>query len=801
MYFTKKGTMKKRKVFLFLVLATIFSSSLSAQSIRSLLRKGKQQYEVRAYTKAIETYQQILSRRDNQVEALSYIAECYRQLNQMEEAADHFAQAVQQVSQVEPIHILNFGKTLKALGRYGQAEQVFRIYAERNAPLGNHYAASCEFAASRQEMKSEFQVTNEPINSTAADFGPTFYLDQVAFSSGRTDVQRSTYDWDGQAKNQLFVAQVGIDGLLQPARFLKGTATNRSEGPVSFSATGEKVAFTINDFISGIRSVPGPGNELVLYLADLGSNGAWFNEKPFRHNTSDSQTGYPCFTPDGSAMFFASNRNGGYGGYDLYIAYREGNNWSIPINLGPTVNSAGDEISPFYDGQTLYFASDYHYGFGGFDIFSATEDNGVWEKVTNLGQPVNSSRDDFGYIYDDFKNIGYFSSNRPGGRGAEDIYKVSKSSMANITLRVVSAVDGSPVSFANIDLSGLGSAVSGGNTRVVTDSRGVYTFPKPYNINGEIVITSPGYLAENYQLNLARLEENNNEVTIRLSPEGNLYVGGVVSYIGNRPLSNVTITARNLNSGTSRQTQTNPSGNFQINLEANTPYMIIYSAPGYREIRRNINTASLPANELGVLPLATTSDIGDPRPPNPPDNSNTVRSGFAIQLGAVAKRPDLSRYNDLRALNAGEVYLKESASLYRIRYGVFPDRLTANRYLSAVKAKGYPDAYIVEEEGVSSGQTGGGAPVTPPVTNNPNQGNYKIQLAALSSTRWFNPSTPVLSLGRIEDRTRGNLTIKLLSSFSSLEAARRALSIVKENGFPTAFIVLDQNGTLERIKN
>lgn len=797
--------MIKRKILLLILLATTVSTALSAQSIRSLLRKGKQQYEVRAYTKAIETYQQVLERRDDQVEALSYIADCYRQLNQMEEAADHYARAVQRVSQVEDIHILNFGKTLKALGRYGQAEQVFRIYAERNAPLGNHYASSCEFAASRQDMPSDYQVTNEPINSSAADFGPTFYLDQVAFASGRTDVQRSTYDWDGQAKNQLFVAQIGMDGLLQPARFLKGTATNRSEGPISFSPTGDKVAFTINDFISGIRTVPGRGNELVLYLADLGSNGAWFNEKPFPRNTSDSQTGYPSFTPDGSAMFFASNRAGGYGGYDLYIAYREGENWSIPINLGPTVNTAGDEIAPFYNGEDLYFASDYHFGFGGFDVFTARQENGVWVEVNNIGQPINSSRDDFGYIYDDFKNIGYFTSNRPGGRGAEDIYKVTKTSTGNITLRVVSAADGSPISFANIDLSGLGSAISGGSTRVVSDARGVYTFPMPYNIDGEIVVTSPGYLSERYPLSSANLA-NSNEVVIRLSPEGNLYTGGVVSYLGNRPIPNVTVIARNLNTGSSRQARTDQRGNFELNLEANTPYMIIYSAPGYREIRRNINTASLTSNELGTLPLATTSDANDPNPepPQPPDNR--IQSGFSIQLGALGKRPDLNEYSNLNSINAGDVYVKEARNIFRVRYGVFPDRSSANRYLAAVKAKGYRDAYIVAEEGASVGNnpspaTGGDAVQPPPVNNNPQQGNYKIQLAALSTTRWFNPSTAILSLGSIEDRPRGNLTIKLLSSFSSLQAAQQALNVVKQNGFPTAFIVLDQNGTLQRIRN
>jgi cell division septation protein DedD len=184
-----------------------------------------------------------------------------------------------------------------------------------------------------------------------------------------------------------------------------------------------------------------------------------------------------------------------------------------------------------------------------------------------------------------------------------------------------------------------------------------------------------------------------------------------------------------------------------------------------------------------------------------------MQSGFSIQLGALGKRPDLNRYSNLNSLNAGDVYVKESGNIFRIRYGVFPDRASADRYLSSVKAKGYRDAYIVPEEGAmiggstSPGNTGENPTPPPPVTNNPTQGNYKIQLAALSSTRWFNPSTTILSLGQIEDRRRGNLTIKLLSSFSSMEAAQRALNVVKQNGFPTAFIVLDQNGNLERIRN
>ncbi|GAB5550767.1 MAG: hypothetical protein Sapg2KO_03580 [Saprospiraceae bacterium] len=809
----------KRILFLALVFMGIGSISVSAQSVRSLLRKAKQQYDVRAYTKAIETYQQVLDRRKDNTEALSYLGDCYRHLNQMEEAADKYAQAMQDLKGIEDKHILNFGKTLKALERYSQAEQVFKVYANRNPTLGNHYAASCEFARNQEGMQTDYAVSNERINSTASDFGAAFYLEDVVFASGRTDVQRSTYNWDGQAKNQLFVSRLGLDGFLQPPRYLKGAASNRGEGPASFSPEGNIIAFTNNDFISGIRQIPSDGNELVLYLAELGTTGTWFNEKPFPQNDPNSKTGYPAFTPDGSAMFFASDRAGGYGGYDLYISYLDNNVWSIPINLGPVVNTAGDEISPFFDGTDLYFASDYHYGFGGFDNFKAEQRNGQWSVVTNLGVPSNSSRDDYGFIYDNFKNIGYLTSNRPGGRGAEDIYKVSKATNNNVVLRIINGADGNPISFANIDFGACGQAIAGGSAQAVSDARGVYSFPVPFEINCEIIISSPGFTPRTYPLSTAALI-GGGDLEIVMSREGETYSGKVERYQTRQPLEGISVTARNLNTGSSTQVFSDRTGTFNIGLEGNTPYMLIYSSAGYREIRRNVNTATLGADGLGTMSLSLTSELppynndidNDPFPPNPPDGNNNpvLQSGFSVQLGALGKRPDVNRYSNLNSLNAGDVYIKEEGNVFKVRYGVFPNRADAQRLVSSVRGKGYRDAYVVPENGVSIG--GATNPVTnrppvtnppvnrPPVTNPPvnTTGSYKIQLAALRNTRFFDPSK-ITSLGTIQDYRRGDLIIKVLGNFGSVQAAQSALLQVKQNGFPTAFIVVDQNGTLQRL--
>ncbi|MEM6378762.1 MAG: carboxypeptidase regulatory-like domain-containing protein, partial [Bacteroidota bacterium] len=467
-----------------------------------------------------------------------------------------------------------------------------------------------------------------------------------------------------------------------------------------------------------------------------------------------------------------------------------------------------------FDGTDLYFASDYHYGFGGFDNFKAEQRNGQWSVVTNLGIPTNSSRDDYGYIFDNFKNIGYLTSNRPGGRGAEDIYKVSRATNNSVVLRVINGADGSPISFANLDFGACGQAIAGGNSQVVSDARGVYSFPVPFEIDCEVIVSSPGFATRTYSLRTPALI-GGGDLEVVMTREGESYMGRVVRYQNNQPIEGISVTARNLNTGSSAQVFSDQTGTFNIALEGNTPYMLIYSSPGYREIRRNVNTTSLGTDGLGTMALSLTSELPptdpgvNPQPQPPIDGGGGLQSGFSVQLGALGKRPDVNKYSNLNSLNAGDVYIKEDGNIYRVRYGVFPTRADAQRLVSSIRNRGYRDAYVVPESGAA---IGGAPPATqppvtnppvnnrPPVTNPPANysGNYKIQLAALRNTRFFDPSG-IANLGTIQDYKRGDLTIKVLGSFNSAQEAQNVLAQVKRNGFPTAFIVVDQNGNLQRL--
>ncbi len=201
--------------------------------------------------------------------------------------------------------------------------------------------------------------------------------------------------------------------------------------PFSVSKDGKTFFSCLNTLASGVRHPyngdlkDGSAFEMGYFninsLADLKGNSTLFPHYP-------NKSGFPHLSADAKTLYFeAKGLPGGYGGYDLYVSYLENGQWSAPVNLGPNINTNGDEISPFVDEEgVLYFSSDGHKGFGGFDIFRADYIEGTWKDVCNLGFGVNSSQDDLYFVFDTTNNIAYFSSNRKGGKGDYDIYSAAQ---------------------------------------------------------------------------------------------------------------------------------------------------------------------------------------------------------------------------------------------------------------------------------------------------------------------------------------------------------------------------------------
>ena len=283
--------------------------------------------------------------------------------------------------------------------------------------------AIASFAQDKAEAAVSIQNVRE-INSPAVDYSPTYYGNGLVFVSSRNRggfINSAT----GETYYELFHAPFGANGQpVRPRLFSIEINSALHEGPVTFDRQENTMYFTRSNQESGEGKADETGTvRLKIYRATRGIyDWEGVEELPFNNDTYTCM--HPSLSADGSKLFFASNMPvEGYGGMDIYMVIRINNQWSAPINLGPEINTPGQEGFPFFhENGTLFFSSNGHNGLGGMDVFSIDLSNSRWGALTNLGAPINSSSHDFGFIMDDSGRKGYFSSNRKGGMGKDDIY-------------------------------------------------------------------------------------------------------------------------------------------------------------------------------------------------------------------------------------------------------------------------------------------------------------------------------------------------------------------------------------------
>ncbi|MEM1219906.1 MAG: tetratricopeptide repeat protein, partial [Bacteroidota bacterium] len=286
------GILKKT---LILALVLVATQLVHAQPT---LSKADKQYDLHAYNLAIKSYLRVLERQPNNIDALSKLADCYFFLNRMEEAQTYYERAIK-TGKASPFVHFQYGQTLKSIGQYDLAKAEFLKYASSYPIDGNQFAESCDFATARLNAPSQFSVRGEYVNTTAADFGPTFYQDYVVFASSRIDMKRQselnqTATWTGSAKNQLFISTRDENQYLTQPNFLRSDLNNHyGEGPIAYSPDGRYVAITKNNFADGTRQLPQTGIEMSIYLAEVSLNGDWEDPIPFPHNGPGFSNGYP----------------------------------------------------------------------------------------------------------------------------------------------------------------------------------------------------------------------------------------------------------------------------------------------------------------------------------------------------------------------------------------------------------------------------------------------------------------------------------------------------------------------------
>jgi len=372
-----------------------------------------------SYKKAIGLYEKALEYKDDQTPKLQ-LANCYRKLNQPDKALDWYKKALVD-GPISKEDMLHYGQVLSTMQQYDSAHVVL-----------NEYQHLEEWAGDRAEGFKHLDIffhneiayiINESIfNSTEADFSPSFTEKGVMFVTGRPfkGMLKPRYDSDETYFLNLFEVMKGE----APRQLERGINTRFHEGPSILYSDFTKMIFTRNNYLSHRHGESKSGvMHLKLYLTEL-QDGEWTKPVEFPYNSDEYSIGHPTLSTDEQTLYFASDMPGGFGGVDLYKSRWVNGQWGQPENMGERFNTARDETFPYLSNDSfLYFASDGHEGLGGLDIFRVDmlRDNSY---PRNMGFSMNTHKDDFGIVLDKNGNKGYFSSNREGGTGDDDIYEL-----------------------------------------------------------------------------------------------------------------------------------------------------------------------------------------------------------------------------------------------------------------------------------------------------------------------------------------------------------------------------------------
>ena len=718
---------------------------------QTLVEKADKQYELHAYRLATQSYETLLSRGSDEWNATTRLADCYVHLNEPDKAAAQYARLVRE-GQAKEADFLQFGRTLMMLGRYDEAAAQFSIFQKTNLTTGSHFLKACKFAAENDNNAPEFKVEAlAKVNTAAADFGATILKDQLIWSSSRTDLKRGVNnngvrsELSGGVSNQLFTAPIeGVSNTPFKVYLLKSDFKNVfNESQPSFSADGKTVAFMRNNFADGERFMSASGLEMSVYTATVDDGGNWNDIKAFPFN--NGATGFPALSADGLTLYVASVRAGGQGGFDLYSCQKRGSSWGEPRNLGGQINTSGDEITPFVDGKTLYFSSNWHIGFGGFDVFKT---EGVTGEVVNLGVGINSSNDDLGFVYAPSVATGFLTSNRLGGNGKYDIYRFS-STVERVNI-VILDDNKRPVGDAQ-------ATVVAGNAANLTAQRGGNFLAnlgdkKPLTI----LIKKEGYksvsqkidpqFVANQRVMEIQLERNvPTQMSTTAMPE---YSAMVTDGSSGEPLEGVLVRLVNQTTDVETSKTTDVKGRFRFPMTPDAQLLLTFSKEGFVITQKAVKASDLKTKYLGEIalkPSAVTDKTAlseeKIKTQTPPANNVPVSYGtqampkqrlpnvpavptkptpsvsepdgeaptvtksapaFAVQVAVSTSKDvlNLTKFNDLKKI--GNIYVVPEEGKQKIRLGVFKTRIEADSAVKAITAMNYVGIFVVSEKNAAA---------------------------------------------------------------------------------------------------
>lgn len=403
-----------------------------AQMKPVVVKKADTYFDNNEFIKAIPLYKKAANKNDD---ALRKLAECYRMIKNYPMAEMYYSKLVAKNS-TNPKDYYYYGEALLNNNKYEEAKKQFVVYSTLTPDdrRGDLYAKACDQIRELLVKPALYKVYNlGEINTPVSDFCPAFYKEGIVFASERVKdlITYNSSQWNGNPYLSLVYAKgkKSKDSTVYESAdiFSEKFSSDGHYGPASFNADFTEIYFTKVD--NTITRKRGFVSQPKIYWSKSGSG--WSKPVAMPFSSNEYVTGHPSVSKDGQYLYFASNMPNGKGGTDIWVSKREGDTWGAPQNLGPEINTDGDETFPYISPDNiLYFASNGHAGFGGLDIFSAVQKEGKWGNVNNMMPPINSSADDFGIVFKG-DNSGFFSSNRvdKDAKGSDDLYGFSLSGM------------------------------------------------------------------------------------------------------------------------------------------------------------------------------------------------------------------------------------------------------------------------------------------------------------------------------------------------------------------------------------
>lgn len=494
---------------IFIISILLMHTALSAQKSTE---SADAYYDNFKFKQAIESYSKIASKSKRPSQYLiQRLADSYYNINDYQNAQLWYERLYSAKGHtIGESTFIRYIQSLKAAKDYEMANNLLREYYKDDYARLKLIAAEKKHLDSISKEESLYEIFDLEINSSKSDFGAVYYdNNHVVFSSTRdtTRFNDKIYAWNDQPYLDIYIAERNRSNgeLDNPKKFLKNLESAYHDATLTFPKDFKTVYFTRN-YLRNNNNKLKVNKEGVSNMQILKGNiegGRITNAVPLNFNSPSYSCAHPTLSPDGKYLFFVSDMPGGYGETDIYVVdvFKDGT-VDKPVNLGPTINTPGREMFPNMVENTLYFASDAHYGLGGLDIFKAQmKGKKNYSIPSNLGAPVNSNMDDFAYVFDPEESTGYFSSNRSDGKGDDDIYffRKKKPTMFHIhSGRVLDAKTKEPIPGASVKVYDVFNKLE---TEITSDNKGFYSVKLPCCKENALAFSKRGYNRKSLELN------------------------------------------------------------------------------------------------------------------------------------------------------------------------------------------------------------------------------------------------------------------------------------------------------------